>query len=109
MSANNSKSSAYVDTGLLRDHISKLREEKKFVSQLYENVMAMKIVADPTECYKYDSVLRDIEQMIGYFNAMVKELAHIDDGAVQLSYGLRSIIKDSEELTQRIITENFML
>ena len=109
MSRNYSENGVYVDIGLLRDHISKLREEKKLASRLYENVAAMKMAADPTDDYLYDSLLCDIEQMIEYFNAMATHLAHIDDEAVQLSHELRSIIKDSAELSHHITFENYML
>ena len=44
-----------------------------------------------------------------YFNAMANQLAHIDDEAVQLSYELLGIIKDSTDLSQRITGENFVL
>lgn len=99
----------YVDTGLLRDHISKLQKEKKLASRLYENIVAMKTVTDPMATYQYDSVLRDIEQMIEYFNTMANQLAHIVDEAVQLSDELRGIIVDSTDLSRRIAAENFVL
>ena len=99
----------YVDTGLLRNHISKLREEKKLASRLYENIAVMKTVADPMVAYQYDSVLRDIEQVIEYFNAMANQLAHIADEAVQLSQELRDMIEDSTDLSQHITSKNFVL
>lgn len=99
----------YVDTGLLRDHISKLREEKKLASRMYENISVIKKAADPMVAYQYDSVLRDIEQIIEYFNAMANQLDHINDEAVQLSHKLRGIIDDSTDLSQRIAAENFIL
>lgn len=99
----------YVDTGLLRDHISKLQEEKKLVSRLYESIVAMKTVADPMAAHQYDLVLRDIEKMIEYFNAMSKQLNYIADETVQLSNEIRSIIVDSTDLSRRIATENFVL
>ena len=98
-----------MDTGLLRNHISKLREEKKLASRLYENIAVMKTVADPMVAYQYDSVLRDIEQVIEYFNAMANQLAHIADEAVQLSQELRDMIEDSTDLSQHITSKNFVL
>ena len=99
----------HVDTGLLRDHISKLREEKKLVFELHENIAAIKTVVDPMVAYQYDSVLRDIEQMIEYFDAMENQLARIHDEGVQLSHELRGMIEDSTDLSQRITTENFVI
>ena len=100
-----SQSNLFVDTGLLRDHVSKLREEKKLASRLYENIAAMRTVADPADTYQYDLLLHDIGQMIEYFDQMAIQLAHINDEAVLLSHELRGIIKDSTELSRRI-TEN---
>ena len=102
-------SGLYVDTGLLRDHISKLREEKKLASRLYENIAVMKITASPMVAHQYDSLLRDVEKMIDYFDAIANQLDHIDDEAITLSYKLRSIIKDSTEQSQRITSENLVL
>ena len=99
----------YVDTGLLRDHVSKLREEKKLASRLYENVVIMKAMADPMESYRYDAVLRDVAQLIEYFDAMAKQLAHVEDEAVRLSDSLRGIIEDSTALSQRITDAEILL
>lgn len=103
------KNGLYVDTGLLRDHISKLQEEKNLAYRLYEEIAVMKIAADPTAVYRYDSVLRDIAQMIEYFNTMANLLTRVDDEAVQLSKELRGVIKDSTELNQHIVAEKFVL
>lgn len=99
----------YVDTGLLRDHVSKLREEKKLASKLYENIVVMKAMADPTESYRYDVVLRDVAQLIEYFEAMAKQLTHVADDAVQLSNHLRGMIEDSTELSRRITDAQILL
>ena len=99
----------YVDVGLLRDHISKLQEEKKLASRLYESVAVMKTVADPVVAEEYDLVLRNIEQMIEYFRRMENMLAHIHDEAVELSHELRGIIEDSTNMGQYITAENVVL
>lgn len=100
---------SYVDAGLLREHVSKLREEEKLASRLHENIAVMKAAADPLAAYQYDSVLHDIEQMIRYFHAMANLLAQIDDEAVRLSDELRGIIEDSTVLSQRITADSFVL
>lgn len=109
MSKDYHKNGLYLDTGLLRDHVSRLREEKKLASRLYENVVVMKTVADPMVAYQYDLVLRDIEQMIEYFNTMANQLAHIDDEAVRLSHEVRGMIEDSTDMSQRVAAESFAL
>ena len=103
------KNGLFVDTGLLRDHVSKLREEKKVAARLYENVAAMKNVSDPTVSYQYDPVLRDIEQLMEYFGRMANLLDHIVDDAVQLSLVLSTLVEDDTELTRRIASHAFML
>lgn len=99
----------YVDTGLLRDHISKLQEERKLASRLYEDIAVMKVTADPMTADQYDLVLQDIAQLIDYFNKMANQLAHIGDEAIQLSHELRGKIKDSTDLSRCVTAENFML
>lgn len=99
----------FVDTGLLRDHVSILREEKKLAYRLYENVAVMKAAADPVIAYRYDSVLRDIKQMIEYFDKMAKLLTNVGDEAVRLSNELGNMIQDSTDVSQQMISEKFVL
>lgn len=101
--------SLYVDTGLLRDHISRLQEERKLASRLYENIEVMKAMADPADVHRYNAVLRDIEQMIEYFNKMASQLAYIADEAVQLSHELQGLAQDGTDLSRRITAEKFVL
>lgn len=103
------KEHTFVDTGLLRDHVSKLRQQKKIASRLYENVAAMKRLSDPSVAYQYNSILRDIQQMIDYFDRMAKELDHIGDEAVELSHRIGKIIEESTERTRSTTSKNFML
>ena len=109
MSKNRIKNTLFVDTGFLRDHVSKLREQKKLASRLYENVAAMKQVDDPTVAYKYDPVLRDIRQLIEYFDRMADFLSNVDDDAVQLSNELQALLRDDTDETKRAISNTFML
>ena len=109
MSKGYSKDGLYLDTGLLRDHISKLQAGKKLASRLYESVAVMKAMADPAVAYQYDLILRNIEQMIEYFDRMAKELAHIHDEAVALSHELRGIIQDSTAVSNHNIAKNWAM
>ncbi len=109
MSKGGNYGGTFVDTGLLRDHVSKLRREKNIVSELYANVRAMRNLSDPTISYQYNSILRDIEQMIEYFERMASVLAHVDDEAVQLSLELRNLIESDTENTHRTISKTIML
>ena len=109
MSKDHHNSGLYVDVGLLRDHISKLREQKKLASGLYENIAFMRSAADPETAYRYDPVLRDIERMMEYFDAMAKLLAETADEATLLSHELRGMIRDSADLTLGIVNANIAL
>jgi len=106
---NYNKSSLFVDTGLLRDHVSKLREKKKIATRLYENVMGMRNADDPTSSYRYDSILRDIEQLMEYFDRMATLLSNVGDDAIELSHKLNTLIKEDTEYTHYTISNNFLL
>lgn len=109
MSRGYNKNGVYVDTGLLRDHISKLRQENKLATELYDSISAMKAVSDSAVAYQYDMVLREIGQIIEYLNTMANQLARIEEEAAQLSYELRGMIEDSTDLSHHIITRSFVL
>ena len=109
MSKNGHKNGLYVDTGLLRDHISKIQKEKELAFRLYESVAAMKTVDDPTTESQYDTVLRNVDQLIEYFDGMINQLCRIHDEAIELSYELRGMIEDSTQLTKHIIAEQLVI
>lgn len=90
----------FVDTGYLRDHISKLRREKKIAMELYSSVRSMKALSDPTISYQYDPILRDINQLIDYFESMSRSLSHIEDEAIHLSNTIGALIEDDTENTR---------
>ena len=105
----NNISGLFVDTGLLRNHVSKLREEKKMATRLYENVVAMKTISDPTVTYQYDTILRDIEQLVEYFDRMAILLDDITDDAIRLSHEMGTLIEDDTASTRHIISDNYLL
>ena len=109
MSRGHNTNGLLVDTGLLRDHVSKLREQKKLATRLYNTVLAMKNASDPTVAYQYDPILRDVEQMIEYFTRMAKVLTHVGDDAVQLNRQIGGIIEDSTDLARHVSNTTFML
>jgi len=93
----------------LRDHISKLREERKLAARLYENVLAMKRCSDPAAAYQYDPILRDIDQLEEYFQRMASFLAEVEDEAVRLSNKLGRMIDEDTDSTRRTTSGTFML
>ena len=109
MSKGGNESGLFVDTGLLRDHVSKLRNEKKIASQLYANTVAMKGLDVQNSSYQYDLILRDIDQLVVYFKKMADLLDHVDDEAVQLSRMVGGMIENDSERIQKIVSNTFML
>lgn len=109
MSKGHNKNSTFVDTGLLRDHISKLDVQKRLASDLYECIETMKKLCDPTVAYQYDSILRDAERLLQYFTKMVVTLDHIEYEANRMSIAIRTAIDDDAEATHRKTSENLML
>lgn len=99
----------FVDTGLLRDHVSKLREEKKTAVRLYESVEAMRNYADPEAYGQYTVVLRDIKQLIEYFDRMARVLAEAGDEAVHLSREIGDLLKDDAAQVRHVSSHAFML
>ena len=99
----------FVDTGLLRDHVSKLREEKKMANRLYENLNAMRNADDPSVAYKYNSALRDTQRLAEYFSRMAEVFARIEDDAVELKNELGAMIKDDTAQLHNTVNNTFML
>ena len=101
MSRGYNKSGLHIDVGLLRDHISKLREEKKLVERLYDNVSAMRSCSDPSEYGQYYTIFRDIDQFLGYFARMIKELSEAEAEAIRLSRDAGEKIDDNAAQVRR--------
>ena len=109
MCATNNKNGLFVDTGYLRDHVYKLREQKKLASRLYESVAAMKQNSDPSVSYQYNAVLQDIEQLVEYFNRMARSLSEVEDHAILLHHELGELIQDDTDKLRRTVSNTFML
>lgn len=99
----------YVDTRLLRDHVSKLREERKNAARLYANVRAMREHSSPEDAYKYKSLLRDIEQMMAYFDRMGKVLSDAADEADYLSRKIGNMIDKDTARSRHDVRKYIML
>ena len=109
MSKNYDTDGLFVDTGLLRDHVSKLHERKKTATRLYESVRSMRRADDPAFAYKYDSILQNIEQLIEYFTRMASALDKIEGDATELSQKIGRLIEEDTDDTRHTISNNFML
>ena len=103
------KNGVYVDAGLLRDHVSKLRERKKTASKLYSKVVSMRNSDDLSNAYRYTSILRDIERLVEYFDRMALLLDEMSDDAVEVSHKIGGMLQEDAENTRRVLSKNFML
>lgn len=99
----------FIDTGLLRDHVSKLQNQRKIAERLRENLQAMQRVAEPETFAQYKAVLRDVELLCEYFTRMARVLDHTGDEAVVLSREMAAMIEEDTAQTKRIISNTFML
>lgn len=99
----------FIDTGLLRDHVSKLREERKNASRLYAYVSAMKNCADPSVAHTYNSVLRDIDRLIKYLDKMADVLSDAEYDAERLSDKLGALIEHDTAHAHHTISRSLML
>ena len=110
MSKECSADGLFVDTGLLRDHVSKLRCQRKTATRLYETVKEMqRSCMDPTEASQYEPVLRNIRKLEDYLYKLVDVLECADDDATQLSYQLGVIIHDDAQWVHTVASSTLML
>ena len=109
MSFNYQRGHALVDTGLLRDHVSKLREEKKTATRIYNNIRMLRNCSDSSETGKYYSIINDIEQLIEYLDRMIKVLSDAEDNAIELSRTIGALIEDDTYNTKSITSNAIML
>lgn len=99
----------FVDTRYLRDHVSALLDEKKIALQLYEQIKSMKNLDEPFLYQKYNLVMNDIDQLVGYFQKMAESLEYIEQEAIKLSGSLREIINEDAVKVNIAVSESFML
>lgn len=71
--------------------------------------MAMRNRCEPEDVYKYNSIIRDIDNIIEYFERMSRSLSHIADEATHLSRKINKIIEDGNERTRHAIDQSLQL
>ena len=99
----------FVDTGLLRDHVSKLREQKKTASGLYEMLLAMRGADEPSAVGRYDRILREVERLVEYLGRMADVLENASDDAVEMSRELGGLIRDDADQVHYVASNALML
>ena len=99
----------FIDTGLLRDHVSKLREQKKTALRLKHSVEKVKMLSDPSMSFQYDPIIRDVESLVEYLDRMADALDQVDDEAIMASMRIASLIDSSTEETLHIVSNEIKL
>ena len=99
----------FVDTGLLRDHVSKLQNQRKIAERLRESLRAMQCISEPERLGQYKAVLRDVDQLCEYLTRMARLLDNAGDEAVVLSREIAAIIEEDAAQTRYISSNTFML
>lgn len=92
----------YVDTGLLRDHVSDLREERRIAQSLYEAVKLVKDTGDPLLWQEYGRILNAIEELQRYFGKMIDVLDDVAFDATKLYQELGMGIQQSTDQIQAL-------
>ena len=69
----------------------------------------MKKLSEPADYYKYDAIIRDIDDMIEYFDRMADSMARIEDEANQLSRKIGEMIEAGTGQTRRRVSDAIML
>lgn len=99
----------FIDAGLLRDHVSKLRSEKKMATRLRESIRAMQQCRGEYADSKYYSALHDVDMLIEYLERMARLLAEAEERAIQISRETNVIITDRTDETRNVSSHSFML
>lgn len=109
MSKGFNQNGVFIDTGLLRDHVSKLRKERKLAERLRESLLAMRNCSDPAAFSQFYPVLRDVDQLCEYLERMARLLDNAGDEAIQLSHEIGQLIEDDAAQTRYVSSNAFML
>ena len=99
----------FLDAGLLRDHVSKLQNQRKIAERLRENLLAMQRVADPETFAQYTAVLRDVDLLCEYLTCMARALDNTGDKAVTLNREITAIIIEDAAHTRNVASHALML
>lgn len=99
----------FVHTGFLREHVSKLRAERKIALELRENVEAMKYLVELDELYRIQAILHETDLMVEYFGKMADSIENISDEATYLSRTMGGLIEDDTENTRNTVRKTFSL
>lgn len=93
--------SIYIDTRLLRDHVSIILEEKRIAQQLYSQVNQLKRSDESVFGPQCHEALSKIDTLIRYYQMMANALEEVGDNAVALSREISRILQDDTDEVKR--------
>lgn len=99
----------FVDAALLRDHVSKLRQQERLSMELYDMVAEMTYQDDAVLSNACRPILSDIKQLSEYFRTMSQVLAEVEDEAIHLSLKLGYMLEEDTAEANREISSTIML
>ena len=102
-------SGTFVNTGLLRDHVSTLQEERKTALQLRESLIAMRNNCDSADFSSFTPVLRNVNQLIEYLERMARFLAETEEKVIVISRETARQIEDQSLHIGHVSSSTFML
>lgn len=99
----------HIDTGLLREHVSVILEEKRIAEQLLYQVEKLRKLSSDSVGPQYNAIVKKIENLIQYYRRMAEALETLGDDAVMLYREIAQKLQDDNDKAKRDISNFFML
>lgn len=100
--------SIHIDTGLLREQVSVVREEKRIALELQSQVEKLKRTGDESSVAYYNDLLDRIEILVQYYGRMSDALETVGDDAVLLYRNLAQTLEDEKDAAKDTINHVFL-
>ena len=98
----------HIDTGLLRDQVSVIQEEKRVAQQLYDKVEMLKNLSEDGVRAQYQSILGRIDKMVQYYSKMAEAMEYVTDEALNLHRQLENLVHDDTVNADNDISKRFL-
>ena len=90
----------YLNTRLLRDRVSGIREERRTAQQLLESVRRTRELSDPAVQAEYNGILTDLNALIRFFEKMEETFEQIETEAIELNRTIESMLQEGIDRTK---------
>ena len=97
-----------INTRLLRDHVSAVREEKRLAQQLQNKVELLKRISGEGERPAYQYILGRVECLVRYYQKMADALEEVGDEAEYLYRQLAKRLRDENDAARSEISSTFL-